>query len=172
MKVFRSFLLSAILCLCSVQSFAQMNGNRFSFGVGALYERGLDATLSWEHENRYHHAWEFFANAYIQWDDDPIAGHVTMDSFWDNYFCWGLGVAYKPCVVRGRNHHGNLRLGVSGGSDTDIFVGAVHVGYEHSYALKHGWELFWQVKSDLAVLHGEDLFRTGVVLGFKFPLGK
>ena len=65
-------------------AFAQMssNVNHLKFAVGALYERGLDATISYEHETRYHHAWEYFANGYIQWAEDPDAGHVTKQSFW------------------------------------------------------------------------------------------
>ena len=32
--------------------------------------------------------------------------------------------------------------------------------------LRHGWKLFWQVKTDV-MIKGEDLFRTGIVLGVK-----
>ena len=39
------------------------------------------------------------------------------------------------------------------------------------YALRGGWKLFWQVKSDL-MIKGKDLFRTGVVIGVKIPTGK
>ena len=42
------------LTICLVFSisvgFAQSNSNRISLGVGALYERGFDATISVEHE--------------------------------------------------------------------------------------------------------------------------
>ena len=41
-------------------------------------------------------------------------------------------------------------------------------GYEHSYALRKGWELFWQAKCDL-MIKGKDLFRTGIVIGVKIP---
>ena len=111
------FLLAAMMALTVSSAFAQMssNVNHLNLAVGALYERGLDATISYEHETRYHHAWEYFANGYIQWAEDPDAGHVTKQSFWHNYFTYSIGIAYKPCVVRGRNHHGNLRIGVSGG---------------------------------------------------------
>ena len=43
-----------------------------SVGVGALYQRGLDATISWEHETRYHNAWEYFINGYIKW----LSAHI------------------------------------------------------------------------------------------------
>ena len=62
-----------------------------------------------------------------------------------------------------------MRIGASGGSNLNDFVGGVHVGYEHSYALRGGWEFFFQVRTDV-IIRGEDLFRTGVALGMKMPL--
>lgn len=82
---------------------------------------------------------------------------------------WGVGFAYKPSVMRGRNSTGNLRLGASVGSDRDDVLGGVHVGYEHNYTLRNGLILFWQVKSDL-MINGKDLFRTGGAVGIKLPL--
>ena len=148
---------------------AQTNDNHLMMGVGALYERGLDATIAYEHGIKYHNTWEYFVTGYVQYDDDPDAGHVTKKSFWHNYNSWHLGIAYKPCVNRGRNHHGNVRIGASGGSDRHDFVGGVHLGYEHSYALKGGWELFFQIKEDAMISHGI-MWRTGAAVGFKFPL--
>ena len=160
-----------VLSVCSVLPVRAQGSNqdRLMLSVGALYERGFDATVAWEHETKYHHAWEYFATGYLKYCDDPDAGHVTTKSFWDSYNTWHVGVAYKPCVSRGRNHHGNARLGVSGGSDRHRFVGGIHVGYEHSYALKQGWQLFFQVKEDV-IIKGDDLFRTGVAVGVKVPL--
>lgn len=145
------------------------NNNRLMLGVSYLYERGLDATVAVEHEMRYHNAWEFFGTIYTQYDTDPDAGHITRQSFWTRYNTWHVGIAYKPCVSRGRNHHGNFRLGASGGSDLHKFKGGIHVGYEHSYALKGKWELFFQVKEDV-IIKGDDMFRTGLALGLKVPL--
>ena len=145
------------------------NINRLSLGVGALYERGFDATISVEHETKYHRMWEFFATAYLKYDEDPEAGHITKQSFWHHYNTWHLGVAYKPCVSRGRNHFGNLRLGVGGGSDLHEFIGLATIGYEHTYCLRGGWALFFQVKEDFAIC-AKDLFRTGVSVGIKCPL--
>lgn len=145
------------------------NQNHLQVGVGALYERGFDLTIAYEHETKYHSAWEYFVSGYIKYDEDPVAGHITKESFWNNYQSWFVGIAYKPCVVRGRNHHGNLRLGVMCGSNTHDIIGGGTVGYQHNYALKGGWQIFWQVKTEF-VLRGEDLFRTGVCLGLKAPL--
>lgn len=159
-----------VICLgiSSATCFAQSNSNRISFGVGALYERGFDATVSVEHETKNHNAWEYFLNGYVKYDKDKEAGHITTDSFWRNYRTWGLGVAYKPCVYRAKNTYGSLRLGGSVGSDTKEVVGWANVGYEQNYVLRHGWHLYWQVKSDVCI-NGKDLFRTGIVIGFKLP---
>ena len=51
------FAIIAILGSISLSSFAQSHSDRITFGVGLLYERGLDATLAWEHETKYHNAW-------------------------------------------------------------------------------------------------------------------
>ena len=153
----------------SATAFAGDRDGRVSFGVGLLYENGLDATLSYERENAYHNAWEFFANGYLKWDKCASCGHVCPDSFWKNYRSWSIGAAYKPCVVRGRNHYGSFRFGGSLGSDTRKVLGGVHAGYEHNYRLRGGWQVYWQVKSDL-MIKGKDLFRTGIVLGVKLPV--
>ena len=164
-------LLLIVICFMAsmTPAMAQQNSGRISLGFGCLYERGLDVTLSYEHETRYHNAWEYFANGYIKWDECASCGHVCPESFWNNYRSYGFGIAYKPCVARGRNHHGNMRIGASGGSDTHDFMGGIHLGYEHNYTLRHGWKLFWQVKTDV-MIKGEDLFRTGIVLGVKLPV--
>ncbi len=117
----------------------------------AVYENGMDVTLAYEHEMNYRHAWEFFANGYLKWAECGSCGHVCPESFWRNYRTYGFGVAYKPCVVRGRNHYGNLRIGASAGSDTNKFLAGIHVGYEHNYVLRSGCTLFWQVKSDMMI---------------------
>ena len=115
----KKYILSLMMGLfVSVSSFAQSHSDRISVGAGALYQRGLDATISWEHETRYHNAWEYFINGYIKWDECASCGHVCPESFWNNYRTWGVGAAYKPCVARGRNNYGNLRIGASAGSDT------------------------------------------------------
>ena len=153
----RLLAIAAAVFALSVTASAQNNTGRVSLGLGLLYENGLDATVAYEWETKH-----------LKWDECPTCRHVCPESFWRNYRSYGAGVAYKPCVVRGRNHFGNLRIGASAGSDTDRFLGGIHIGYEHNYALRSGWMLYWQVKGDL-MIKGEDLLRTGVVLGFKIP---
>lgn len=165
----KNTVLLVLLCMMVHTGIAQSHSNRLSLNTGYLYERGVDLTLSVEHETLYHNAWEFFANIYAKYDKDPISGKVTRESFFHNYRTWGFGIAYKPCVYRAKNSNGSLRLGASAGSDTHDFVGWVHAGYEYSYALRHGCFLFWQIKSDLCI-GGEDWFRTGVELGYKITL--
>lgn len=165
----KAILMAMLLIATLTSSYAQDGSNRVSLGTGVLYERGLDLTLSYEHETKYHNAWEYFGNVYMKWDECASCGHVCPDSFWKNYRTYDFGIAYKPCVVRGRNNHGNVRIGASVGSDTDKVIGGIHVGYEHSYALRSGWQIFWQVKTDI-MIKGLDTFRTGAALGIKYSL--
>lgn len=160
--------LIAVLSL-TVSALAQSHSNHISLGIGLMYPNSLDATLSWERETQYHNAVELFLNGNLKWDECQSCGHICPESFWRNYRTWGVGVAYKPCIWRARNSHANLRIGASGGSNTDRFIGGFHLGYEHNYALRHGWTLFWQAKCDLMVPDREDLFRTGLTVGIKLP---
>ena len=171
---YKKMLLTAVFIIFSLmlaqRTCAQSsNQNHLQLSAGLLYERGVDVTLAVNHETRYHNAWEYFINGYIKYEEDPIAGHITKDSFWNSYRTWLLGVAVKPCVTRGRNNHGNLRIGVMGGSDTNKIIGGGTVGYEHSYALYHGWEFFFQARCDI-LIRAKDVCRTGVDLGIKVPL--
>lgn len=164
----RMLVVIALMLTIVTTATADDRQGRVQIGTGLLYERGLDLTVGYEYETGYHHAWEFFGNVYLKWDECTDCKHVCPKSFWNHYNTWGVGAAYKPCVFRSRNHHGNLRMGGSLGSNRDKVLGGIHVGYEHSYALRKGWKLFWQAKCDL-MIKGEDLFRTGIVIGVKIP---
>ena len=85
-----------LLVLVAVITFAiigkaQSNSNRLSLGVGCLYKNGLDLTLSYEHEGKYHHTWEFFANGISN------------------------GTNANPAVISVRNHSG----GITGVTDSE-----------------------------------------------------
>lgn len=162
-------LVAGLLVGLPTSALAGEREKRVSFGLGLLYENGLDATVGYEIESAYHNAWEFFANGYLKWKVCESCRHICPESFWKNYRTWGVGAAYKPCVARGRNHYGNLRIGGSLGSDTHRVLGGVHAGYGHNYRLRGGWQVYWQVKTDL-MIKGEDLLRTGIVLGIKLPI--
>lgn len=167
-KILRYSLLLATAVL-SLTVHAQTHGDYLMLQTGASYPNGLEATLAYEHETRYHSGWEYFASYYLKYAKDPVAGHVTSKSFWQDYNTWNVGVAYKPCVTRGRNHHGNVRIGISGGSDLHHAIGMAHVGYEHTYTLYNGWAFYFQVREDVGI-RLRDTFRTGAYIGLKIPL--
>ena len=58
------FVMVVLAVMNTIAIHAQNNSDRISVGVCALYERGLDLTISYEHETKYHNAWEYFANGY------------------------------------------------------------------------------------------------------------
>ena len=158
----RRILMIAVVLLTTVMANAQDNSNRIGVGVGAFYRPAASATLFWEHETRYHNAWEFFATGSLKLDDieDPGA----------NYRCWGVGAAWKPCVFRARNRYGSARIGVSLGAAPTDFLAGIHAGWQHSYALRKGWQFYWQAGVDVMLPRRDDLFRFGAGIGIKMPV--
>lgn len=155
---------------------AQTYSNHLNLSAGVYYPSNLDATLALEHETKYHNAWEYLFNYSIKFEKDDEAGHYTKESFWKSNSVWSLGVVYKPCVVRERNGHGNLRLGAAFGgrkhkNEDAKFQAVLLLGYEHSYNLRHGWQLFWQVRADM-MPGNSDFLKAGAALGIKLPLDK
>lgn len=173
-----SHVLLFVMCLAyPVIGKAQTFSGHFNVGMSMYYQRGLSATVAYEFEKKYRHSYEFYGTYYLKYEEDPSVGHITSDSFWKSYNTWEIGVAYKPCVFRGHNAHGNMRLGggvgssIERGEDNGLFsdiLGGLHVGYEHSYILRHGWNFYWQVNADV-LINGKDTFRPGVTLGVKIP---
>lgn len=168
-KFKKAVLMSFMVIGIPTSMVAQSHGSHLQVSLGVSYSKTMEATLAYEKEGDYHHAWEYFGCYSIQYADDPEAGHITPKSFWHHYNTWMIGVAYKPCVTRGRNHHGSLRIGASAGSDFEKAIGAAHLGYEHTYNLYDGWSVFFAIKEDITI-RAKDRFRTGVSLGVKIPL--
>ena len=158
----RRILIMGALLLGTLTMQAQSHSDHVGFGAGILYEPAAEATIFWEHETRYHNAWEVFAQGYLKYDD-------KQEKLIDGYKTWGIGMAVKPCVYRARNRYGSLRFGASVGSNTHDVLAGIHAGYEHNYALKHGWKVYWQVKVDAMLPRRDDLFRTSLSIGVKLP---
>ncbi|MCC8175636.1 MAG: hypothetical protein LIO91_04315, partial [Bacteroidales bacterium] len=129
----RKLILILAICLIGIAAKASDRHSRLMLGTGLMYPNTWEATVSYEKETSYYNAWEFFANGALKWSECESCGHVCPDTFWRGYRTWGVGAAYKPCVSRGRNHHSNLRIGASLGSDLDEFLGYLHFGYEQVY---------------------------------------
>ena len=158
----RRFLMIAVVLLTTVMAKAQDNSNRIGVGLGAFYRPAASATLFWEHETRYHNAWEFFATGSLKLDD--------LEDLGANYRCWGVGAAWKPCVFRARNRYGSARVGVSLGAAPTDFLAGIHAGWQHSYALRRGWQFYWQAGVDVMLPRRDDLFRVGAGVGLKMPV--
>ena len=158
----RRFLMIAVVLLTTVMAKAQDNSNRIGVGLGGFYRPAASATLFCEHETRYHNAWEFFATGSLKLDDIEDLGA--------NYRCWGVGAAWKPCVFRARNRFGSARIGVSLGAAPTDFLAGIHAGWQHSYALRRGWQFYWQAGVDVMLPRRDDLFRVGAGVGIKMPV--
>ncbi len=158
----RRILMIAVVLLSTVLARAQDNSNRIGVGVGAFYRPAASASLFWEHETRYHNAWEFFA-----------AGSLKLDNIEDleaNYRCWGVVAAWQPCGFRARHRYGSARIGVSLGAAPTDFLAGIHAGWQHSYALRRGWQFYWNAGVDVMLPRRDDLFRFGAGVGIKMPV--
>ena len=143
---------------------AQNNWDRVGFGIGGGYSPKAETVLFWEHETSYHNAWEvFLAGAFSL---DSIRGNVWND----NTKSWGAGAAWKPCMVRSRNNYGSLRLAAMLGAAPRDFSAGLIAGYQHSWALRGGWQLYWQGGVTLTLPKRGDLFGVSTGVGVKMPV--
>ena len=155
----RRILMIAVVLLSTVLVKAQDNSNRIGVGLGGFYRPAASATLFWEHETHYHNAWEFFAEGRVLFPDDLS----QVSQLWDiSGKQWGVGAAWKPCVYRARNRYGSARIGVS--------LAGIHAGWQHSYAMRRGWQFYWQAGVDVMLPKRNDLFRVGAGIGIKMPV--
>ena len=143
----RILTLIVALTACLAPALAQNNWDRIGIGAGVGYSPKADAVLFWEHETSYHNAWEVF-----------LAGSLALDNLkgnlWtDNTKAWGAGTAWKPCVVRSRE-----------------FSASLITGYQHSWVLRGGWQLYWQGGVALTLPKRGDLFSVSTGVGVKMPV--
>ena len=158
----RRIFMFAVVLLSTVLVKAQDNSNRIGVGLGGFYRPAASATLFLEHETYYHNAWEFFASGSMKLDD--------IENLGTNYRCWGVGAAWKPCVYRARNRYGSARIGVILGAAPTDFLAGIHAGWQHSYAMRRGWQFYWQAGVDVMLPKRNDLFRVGAGIGIKMPV--
>ena len=158
----RIILVTAAAAALAAPLLAQDNSDRVGFGTGAAYPVAGNATLFWEHETRYHNAWEISVTGSIAPHDFR---HVT-----DDDLAWGVGAAWKPCLSGSRNRYGSMCLGVSLGASPKDFRAVLHAGWQHSRALRKGWQFYWQAGVGATLPAGGNLFHAGAGMGVKMPV--
>ena len=159
----RILTLAVALTACLAPALAQNNWDRIGVGIGGGYAPKAEAVLFWEHETAYHNAWEVFLSGALNLDNM----HGTQ---WDNGKAWGAGAAWKPCVVRSRNNYGSLRMAVTLGAAPKEFCAGISAGYQHSWVLRGGWQLYWQGGVTLTLPKRGDLFGVSTGVGVKMPV--
>ena len=155
----------AAMVAMGLSAAAQNNTDRIGAGIGASYRNACDAVLFWEHENAYHNAWEVFVEGQLQ-----LHELSQLSQLWDNGKMWGAGVAWKPCLWRARNRYGSARIGVSLGASPTDFQSSIQAGWQQSYALRGGWQFYWQAGADLMLPKWDGLFHIGGSVGIKMPV--
>ena len=162
----RLLLIVPLLAAMAVPSAAQDRSDRIGLGVGMSYHPAAYAVLFWEHETRYHNAWEVSVEGQLLLPESSS----PETRLWDNGWRWGVGAAYKPCVYRARNRYGSARFGVSLGAAPSEFQAALQAGWQQSYALRGGWQFYWQAGASVTLPKWGGLFHAGGAVGFKIPV--
>ncbi len=161
MRRILTFIIAATIGMATAT--AQNNSDRIGIGFGGGYAPKAETVLFWEHETSYHNAWEAF-----------LYGSLALDSIegnlWNNGKTWGAGAAWKPCVVRSRNNYGSVRLAAMLGAAPRDFSAGLTAGYQHSYVLRGGWQLYWQGGVTLTLPRRGDLFGVAAGIGVKMPV--
>ena len=161
MRRILTFIIAATIGMATAT--AQNNSDRIGIGFGGGYAPKAETVLFWEHETSYHNAWEAFL--YGSMALDGIEGDL-----WNNGKAWGAGAAWKPCVVRSRNNYGSVRLAAMLGAAPRDFSAGLTAGYQHSYVLRGGWQLYWQGGVTLTLPRRGDLFCVSTGVGVKMPV--
>ena len=84
----RILLLVPLLAVMAIPSMAQDRSDRIGLGIGASYRYAGDAVLFWEHETRYHNAWEVFAEGQLLLPEDRPGCHAFGTAASDGVPVW------------------------------------------------------------------------------------
>lgn len=139
----------------------------FGINAGYLYRRGLNANVFFEQEIANHNAYEIYLDLYNQWSKAED-GKIYKDNFWKYNRTWGIGLAYKHALWKGKNSNFRLRFGGDLGTNTHQFVGSLEAGFEMNFVFKNRVQFTISQKNDF-VFGGKDHFRNGLLIGFKLP---
>jgi hypothetical protein len=161
--------IAIIALLCCMMTARAGEGDRYvGLHAGVSYPRILNVTLTLEKENAYHHALEAYADYFTQWSTCPSCGKVCREYFWNRHYGLGAGIAYKPCVSRGKNSFTRMRFGIDVGTCTRSFALGVEVGYEWVFVTRSGAQLVLQEKSEVTFWN-KPRFKNGLLAGVRIP---
>ncbi len=156
----RLLIITAAVAVLSIPVNAQDNSNRIGIGAGAAYPLTGNTTLFWEHETRYHNAWEVYATG-------SLSGFRNMTN---DDLSWGVGAAWKQCIFNARNRYGSMRFGASLGAARKEFRAVMNAGWQHTEALRRGRQFYWQVQAGVSLPKRDRLFHIGATVGVKMPV--
>lgn len=172
-RFFTQFMrLAVMVMLLTVTAANVQAGDRdrhLGLSAGVMYPRIFSATLHFDKETRYHNAFEAYADYFCQWDKCPTCNKVCSESFWKNRYGLSFGAAYKPCVNRGRNSFGRVRIGADLGTNTRNFVLGVELGYEYVWTLRNGMQMALIQKNEVN-FWAKPVFKNGLQIGVRIPM--
>lgn len=148
--------------LIAFAAVAENNDPHINVNVGILAPYTLDATIGYEHPIGFGDAFEIYGEAGNHWRT-PVCCQ-----FWKGYF-WDAGALYKHRLARFKNGSFRVVGGVQTGMNRHDYFFGVEAGFEYNYVFPNNWVFSLRQKNTVNFLHG-DVFRCGIMIGFKIPL--
>ena len=128
----------------------------------------MNFNVGLEFEGKYHNAWEVYidiTSKYKNCNSCKITNYRAYD-----YNSFGVGVAYKSVIIRGKNSNLRWKAGVDIGANIEErFQSSIDIGLEYSYTFKNDMQIYILQKNDI-VFWNKNTFQNGLVVGLKIPL--
>jgi len=151
-----------MISFISLKSMAGDGDKFFNISGGWQWKNTVNAVVGLEFEGKYHNAYELYIDLATAYDKCPVCNKVCSDSFW-SYKTFGIGVAYKPTISRGKNSNLRWRFGADLGANRKGFQASIDIGLEYSYSFRNGMQVFVMQKNDF-VFWTRDHFRNGLLV--------
>lgn len=163
-------ILFVFLLIFSVNTYAG-NGEKFlSISGGYQYKRTVNTLISLEFEKNYHNSYEFYVDLSTRYKTCSDCNKICSESFFD-YRTFGVGAAYKPAIMRGKNSVFRFRVGADLGANETHFQAKITAGLEYSYSFRNRMQIFVMQKNDVC-FWSRHTFRNGLLIGLKIPINK
>lgn len=163
-----------VMILFSIPTFAGDGGRYIFFGTGYQWSmidwerRFLNFNIGFEFEKKHHNAWEIYVDVTSKYKNCKSCNPTNYRTY--DYNSFGVGVAYKSVILRGKNTNLRWKAGADIGSNVDKrFQASIDLGLEFSYTFKNNMQVYVLQKNDI-VFWNNNLFQNGLLFGLKIPL--
>jgi len=129
-------ILIGVLSAISVQTYAQQGYNYIYGQAGISYRQTYDFKIGVDIPNKYNNSWDIS----VRLNFDP-------DNHQEYFNAYLLGLAYKPCLLKGIDNMFRANFGLGAGTDLNKFLLVPGAGVEYIHSIGFGVDFL--ISSDL-----------------------